>query len=367
MHVPELLRRTGFPIDIVITPDHPLRSISGISNSYVAVRGEWSSVVERRLLSGEYACFLNVDEPGIKALYKHSWSPAARKFLPVDPDLEVAATIHSKAAFFDWCVKNGLPVPETRICADIGEARALLQHLSGSWFLKGDTGSGGQTVRRCMRDSPACNTFPSEAPGKWLLQRDEGPDVGSGIFLADQGRVLSWMGVKKIVCLNKGLGPTVLGHGDAGAEVGDLCRRVAAASSVTGLTGFDFVRSRERGLLLIDSHLGRMSPMLHFDRLYGVDFASALRVCLQEKSSAEAPPPRPGPAFIKFPEVLQLCLEGGTRELLINTKLPTTMPLSPPGDPLTGLSSACSTLISQSRVTLGGWRRHFLRATTRML
>jgi hypothetical protein len=354
MHVPEMLGRAGFPVDAVLTPKHSLRRVLGISRTFLASPDEWASAVEKRLLSGEYSLFLNVDEQGLKALYDYSWHPDAVRFLPLDPASETAATVGSKREFYDWCLRNRLPAPETHFCESFPEAWAMRQRLPGPWFLKGDAGSGGQSVHRGGRGSEPSGEIP---PGTWLVQRDEGTNVGSGIFLADHGRLVSWMGIRKVVCLNQGLGPTVLGRGDPGEDVGELCRRVAMASGVTGLTGFDFVRTPDRGLLLIDSHLGRMSPMQHFDRLYRVDFAAGLRACLLDKTPGEPAPPHPGPAFIKFPEVLQLIMQGGLGNLLKEVDLQAKIPLAPPGDPLTGIRSACSTVVSQARVNAGRWRR----------
>lgn len=360
MHVPALLQRTGFPVDAVITRGHPLRGVRGISRTFVADPSEWVSTVEKRLLTGEYAFFLNVDEPGLHALYRHSWHPEAAKFLPIVPDSEMAGTVGSKGAFHEWCLRKGLPVPETHLCTGVHEAAELWERLPGSWLIKGDTGSGGQSVLRAAPELPE-GDLSKHRSGTWLVQRDEGSDVGSGIFLADRGRLLSWMGVRKIVCLNNGLGPTVLGRCDVSAEVGDLCRRVAAASGVTGLTGFDFVRAAGRGPMLIDSHLGRMSPMHHFDRLYGVDFAAALRGYLLEGNESEAPGPEDGPAFIKFPEALQLALQGGFGRLLKEADFTAKMPLAPPGDSFTGFRCAWGIAVSQTRVNAGAWRRRIFR------
>jgi hypothetical protein len=359
MHVPELLGRTGLPVDAVFTTRHPLRGVAGLSQTFVADAPEWAGAVEKRLLTGEYALLLNVDEPGLRALYRHSWNPEAAGFLPLVEDSDIAKTVGSKIAFHKWCLSKGLPVPESHICSNLKEARAIRRQLTGAWLLKGDIGSGGQTV---IRFSPDWNpeTLSNPKSESWLVQRDEGRDVGSGIFLADHGRLLAWMGIKKIVCLNKGFGPTVFGWGDAAEDLGELCRRVASASGVTGLTGFDFVRNADRGPLLIDSHLGRMSPMQHFDRLYGVDFGAALREWLIEGNPCEAAPPRDGPSFIKFAEALQLVMQGGLGSLLKEVDYRASMPISPPGDPYTGCRSACSTVISQARVNIGRWRQLIL-------
>jgi len=354
MHVPALLGRTGLPVDAVMTSRHPLRSVRGIARTYLTTPDRWSQTLEERLLTGEYQMLLNVDEPGLHALYRHSWHPEVARFLPFAPDSGTVATVGSKMGFYDWCIRHGLPVPETRRCASFREACLLVEKLPGDWLLKADCGSGGVNVMRSPRERES-GTRPEEA-ASWLVQRDEGHDVGSGIFLADHGRLLSWMGIKKIVCLNRGYGPTVLGCGDTSEVVGQLCQRVAAASGVTGLTGFDFVRSPERGLGLIDSHLGRMSPMQHFDRLYSVDFAAALRGHL-DGTVCDVVAPQHGPGFIKFPEVLQLAMQGGLGKLLKESRSAVKMPLSPRGDALIGLQSACQMVTSQARVNIGSWRR----------
>ena len=304
-------------------------------------------------MSGDYVRFFNVDEPGLRQLYSQSWHPEAAKFLPFPPGGEVASNIGSKKAFHEWCQRRGLPFPETHFCPTFQEACELRSRLPGCWLIKADAGSGGQNVMRHPSEIDPEDVWES---GTWLVQSDEGDRVGSGIFLADQGRVLAWIGIKKIVCLNRGYGPTVLGAGDDSPDVGELCRRVAESSRVTGLTGFDFVRNAGNEPLLIDSHLGRMSPMQHFDRVYGVDFASALLASL-EGNNPPLQTPAPGPGFVKFPEAVQLVMQGGLGGLLKAVSLPMSMPLSPPRDLLTGFRSARNILFSQARVNFGRFRR----------
>lgn len=354
MFIPALLARTGLPVDVVVRPGHPLRSIRGVSRKYVADDPLWAAEIEARLLTGDYTRFFNADEPGLKALYSRSWHPDAADFLPFAPGSPVAASVFGKKAFYDWCRAEDLPIPETHACGSLADARILQQSLPGSWFLKADVGFGGLTV---MRNTGETHRDASDQEnGVWLVQRDEGHDVGSGIFLADRGRLLAWIGVKSLHCLNNGYGPTVLGCGTNSTELGNLCARVASASGVTGLTGFDFVRTARQSLVLIDSHLGRKCPMQHFDRLYGVDFASALRAHLDNRGH-EIPVPRDGPSFIKYPEVVQLAVQGGLGALLKKIEGPVKMPVFPSGDPLIGIRRGVHTMFSEIRVSLGRWRR----------
>ena len=96
--------------------------------------------------------------------------------------------------------------------------------------------------------------------------------------------------------------------------------------------------------------------MQHFDRVYGVDFSSALLASLEGK----IPPvqtPASGPGFVKFPEAVQLVMQGGLVRLVKAVNHPMSMPLFPPHDPLTGLRSVWNILFSQARVNFGRFRR----------
>ena len=85
--------------------------------------------------------------------------------------------------------------------------------------------------------------------------------------------------------------------------------------------------------------------------------ASSLRAWLHGENHREAVPSHGDSSFIKFPEVLQLLVQGGLGNLLRELDFRATMPMSPPGDPFTGCRSAFSTVISQARVNIGRWRR----------
>lgn len=355
IHVPNLLARTGFSVDAVFTSRHPLLGVSRISNCYVAEPHEWAATIQSRLLSHEYSLFLNVDEPGVQALYEFAWHPEAIRYLPFTPGSAVAATVGSKSRFYDWCRSNALPIPETHACANFSEACALQKTLPGAWLLKGDFGSGGHSVMRSS-DEAGSHLNDVQRNQTWLVQRHEGSWIGSGIFLADRGVLQAWIGIRKIVCLNKGYGPTVLGTCELPPKLGELCASVAAASEVTGLTGFDFVKNADGQLLIIDSHLGRMSPMVHFDRLCGVNFSETL------KSAVDGLPycanaPVNGGAFVKFPEIVQLIMQEGPRGIIRRASFPLVMPIAPRGDSLIALRTALAIFLSQVRVKIGAWRR----------
>lgn len=361
MFVPELLARTGFPVDTVMTPHHPLRGARGISQAFIAEDSKWAAEIEAKLLTGDYLRFYNNDEFGLKALYRHAWSHEAAKFLPLVPGTAAAGTVNSKSAFYDWCLQEGLPIPETYSCNSFSEACALQEKLVGAWLLKGDTGCSGSTVMRSATDRHAGLAKPQGEP--WLVQRDVGQAVGSAMFLAERGELLGWIATKNMVRLSDGFGVTVLGRGDTHPDIGELCRHVAKASGVTGLTGFDFVRTADRGPLLIDSHLGRMCPMLHFDRLYGVDFAGLLREHLNGNTNVTVTPSE-GPLFVKFPEVIDLIFEGGLLRLLKGF-CPPIMPLAPHGDLVLGLRIGLSGFLNSLRAAFGRWRRGQLRKICR--
>lgn len=355
IHSPRLVCDAGVPVDGVFAEGHPLLKVRGLDRRFVADQANWADLVERRILSGEYSLMLNVDEPGLQALYRHNWSPESTGHLPFPPGSALASTVESKSLFYAWCRDHGLPVPDTYVCSNFREACRMKESLPGSWLLKGDAGSGGTKVMRSP-DEVDPEDLSHWANQTWLVQRDEGRVVGSGIFVAKAGRVLAWFGIRKLVCMNRGYGPTVLGAGDCSPEVGRLCAAVAEAGGLTGLTGFDFVRRENGELLLIDSHLGRMSPMQHFGKLYGVEIAAALRELL-EGTVATPPAPVPGLAFVKLPEALQLVLQEGVGGLSAHLRIPVSAPVAPPGDLMLAAGLACRIVAGQVRVRLGTLRR----------
>lgn len=363
MHVPAMLARSGFRVDAVATPKHPLRRSRWLADVEEVEEAGWAATIEEKLASGSYAFFANVDEPGLIALYRHRWGKAARRYLPFDPDSDLAKSVGCKSAFYDWCERNGVPIPETFRCDTGLEVKEVAATLSGRWLLKGSSGMGGQMV--WVADKPRdmvsliSRVKAGTKPMKWLVQKHEGGAVGAAMFLAIEGELLAWFAVRKNLCLNGGLGPTVMGSGDIDVRIGELCAAVAKAGRITGITGLDYVVSSERGPLVIDSHLGRMTTLNHFDHAYGVDFSSALKRWLG-RPSTPCVNPRPGPDVLKVPELLEFIIKERADAVAHLGRSDCKAPIFPKGDIRLGIVVLAGVCVSALRVRLGAVRQKFL-------
>lgn len=355
VHVPELLKRTGLPMDAVFTTGHPLRGIKGFGKTRTVPHADWPTALESALETGDYRLLVNVDEIGLYAIYAHSWGASTQRFLPFPSTSPLGRAVGSKTAFHLWCQAEGLPVPESQVLSSFAEAKDFAESQPGGWLIKGDRGYGGTSVIAAPYQQPA------EPQRAWLVQRDHGHRVGSGVFVAVDGRLLAWVGFRKLVCLRGGFGPTVRGSCAADASIGRLCAAVAERGGITGLTGFDYVLDDNAQPLIIDSHLGRMSPLQHFDRTYGVDLGAALGAGLRGENCGVFSPVT-GPDFIKFPELVQLAFEGNLARIKSGDLVRSKMPVLPDLNRPAAISSLLRLIAMESRVLLGAWRRRIIPA-----
>lgn len=353
IHVPELLARGGLPMDAVFTTGHPLRGTRGFGKTWTVPHAAWPTALESALESGDYGLLVNVDETGLYALYAHSWGAETRRFLPFSPESPLGRAVGSKTAFHLWCEAQGLPVPESRAFPTFAEAKDFAERQPGRWLIKADRGYGGNGV------VAAPYPQPRGSQKAWLVQRDHGHGVGSGVFTAVDGQLLAWVGFRKLACLREGFGPTVHGTCDVRASIGELCAAVAACGRITGITGFDYVLDENERPLLIDSHLGRMSPLQHFDRTYGVDLGAALGAGLRGETRTVGAPAA-GRDFIKFPELIQLAFEGNLGRLARRDIARSEMPILPHRNRDVAISSLFRLVATELRVLIGAWRRRLL-------
>lgn len=313
LHLPGFLDEAGFEVDLIARPGNPILASRSVRRRW-SVPGddsEFAAQVDARLSSGAYAACQLCDEPALLALYRRPACGPRSPLLPLG-DPELIAGVGRKAAFQKWCEKHGLPTPRTALVEDWADLERVLTGFGTSCYLKGSTGSGGQTVRliRSAADLAAARA-PLSGHGPWLVQENvEGPTCGAQ-FAAHRGRLLGWFAIYKRIVLGDGRGPTLVGEICAPPGLEELCARVCAAGGLSGLHGFDFMLAADGRALLIDPHLGRCTPMIHFGSLGGVNLAAAWRDAVLGRDREPERPARTGTRFLKYPEVLQHIIEGG--------------------------------------------------------
>lgn len=309
IHTPAMFGRAECVVDAVVTTGHSLAKSRWLNRVDVVEPARWSAVVAERLDQGGYDYFCNADEPGLVELYRHrEWSERAALLLPFPPRSRLADTVGHKRSFYAWCKENGLPVPESHECGDLITARAIRRDLQGDWLLKGDVGAGGYHVWPWPdpRKVP-----PGVTPsGSYVLQRNEGSQSGCVLFFADHGRLCGWFACRRRLATRGGLGPLVICRADLDPRVGKLCAAVAAAANITGVSGFDYVVSPDSSPMLIDSQLGRLTGMIGFDRIYGIDFSALFHATLRGQRAALMRP-KTGPDAIKLFEAIKMFFREG--------------------------------------------------------
>lgn len=313
IHAPAMFGRAGCLIDAVVTTGHPIARSRWFNSVTVVDPSRWSASVAERLDTGNYDHFCNADEPGLVELYKHRpWTERAARLLPFVPGSKLALTIGHKQAFYAWCREQHLPVPESYDCGDFAAASHLRRGLSGSWLLKKDIGAGGYGV--WPWPDPQFPPIDVTVTGPFVVQRDEGDASGCVLFLANRGRLCGWFACRRRLATRSGFGPLVVCRVDLDPRLGQLCEALAAAANITGISGFDYVVSPEAGPLLIDSQLGRLTGMIGFDRVYGIDFSSLYGAILRGLP-IERMDPQAGPDAIKLFEAIKMLFREDMRKI----------------------------------------------------
>lgn len=180
-----------------------------------------------------------VDVPGAHLAAKLKGRISGVPFYP-SPDAGTLGRMDDKWSFYEFLLVNGLPSPKTRRLEDASAAAAVTVPV----VIKppADSGGRGVTVARNaeeLKERLAGASYP-------LLAQDylEGEDVDLS-FLADRGRLLAW------AVQLRSPGGTI--HYIDDARVVDIGRRMAAASSYTGLAHIDMRYdgpSRDRVLVI---------------------------------------------------------------------------------------------------------------------
>lgn len=313
IHAPAMFGRANCIVDAVVSTGHPIAKSRWLNRVDVVEHARWAVVVAERLDQEDYDYFCNADEPGLVALYQHQeWSERAARLLPFAPGSALAGTVGHKKAFYAWCREHGLPVPETHDCDDLAAAVRLRSGLPGSWLLKDDTGAGGIGIWPW----PDPKTVPMDAPasGPFVLQRNEGDASGCVLYFSDRGRLRGWFACRRRLATRDGLGPLVILRADLDPRIGQLCAAVASAADSTGISGFDYVISPESGPLLIDSQLGRLTGMIGFDKLYGMDFSAFYRATFRGET-VECVQPQAGPDAVKLFEAIKMMFREGAAKI----------------------------------------------------
>jgi hypothetical protein len=364
LHLLAHLANAGFEVDLLACRGNPLLASRSVKRRWPVARdgAAFAARIRERLATGEYAALQLVDEPALLAALAAGSEMLPSPYLPfTDPQLY--SGVGRKASFHAWCTHHGIPTPSSAILRSWEDVRSAATPFDCPYIVKGDTGSGGQTVRLIRSQAELDAARPALAGhGPWLVQERVSSPTYGALFAAHQGRLLGWFAIIKRVVLGDGRGPTLIGEICSPDGLEDICNRLCALGGLNGLHGFDFMLSPEGRPLVIDPHLGRCTTMTHFGTLCGVNLGALWRDALLGSPRPVARPDSTGAVFLKFPEVIQYIFEGGLRQTLADLhpwKSRLTVGWGTPSEfPAIALGSA-NIFIGSVRVALGAIRRRW--------
>lgn len=217
------------------------------------------SAAERAVREFAPDLIVPVDVPGAHLAAKLKARVPGVPFFP-SPDPATLARMDDKWSFYEFLLAQGLPTPRTRRLEDATAAASL----SAPVVIKPPADSGGRGVTAALTAPQlTARLAGAEYP---LLAQDylEGEDVDLS-FLADRGRLLAW------AVQLRSPGGTI--HYIDDARVVDIGRRLAAASSYTGLAHIDMrYDGPERGRVLVIECNPRFWGTFAFTLGLGADF-----------------------------------------------------------------------------------------------
>jgi glutathione synthase/RimK-type ligase-like ATP-grasp enzyme len=265
---------------------------------------EYVDALRAHLETHAYDWVIVADDPLLDALRARRHESWARTLLPIAGDHEWSDVIASKASFCARGAAAGLPIPESRTCGSLEEARAALHVLGAPMLLKQSSGYGGTGVR-LVDDLATLDDAWRELSGSGqeiVAQRFVDGPIGNSVFLMDHGRPICWMSAFKVRTFPGPFGPSSARRFMTHEDVEPLLSRLGALTGYHGFGAVDWVLAEDH-LQLIELN-ARPVPTIHMGAHAGVDFARAVRGMLAGAPTVQAPPapPADAPIYPMFPE-----------------------------------------------------------------
>ncbi|MDB4967020.1 MAG: hypothetical protein JWN44_2709 [Myxococcales bacterium] len=254
------------------------------------------------LADTRYDWVLVVDDPLLSALAERRHEPWLDGILPIAASHPWSRTLASKAAFCELATASGLPVPPSRTCASLADARSAVDALGLPLMLKQSSGFAGLGVRLVRDHADLEAAWRAVAGGGLVVAQRyvEGP-IGNSVVLYDRGAPIAWMSAYKVRTWPGPFGPSSARRFMSHADVEPIIRKVGARSGYHGFCALDWVEDPEGRLQIIELN-ARPVPTIHMGGLAGVDFARAVRELLGGVPRVQPPRPRVDRVIPMFPE-----------------------------------------------------------------
>jgi hypothetical protein len=154
-------------------------------------------------------------------------------------------------------------------------------------FNKGYGGRGVFVVHSKQELEEMLQEHPPYAGTSLILQDYIDGAVGTTLFIANEGKVYGCFSLENVRRVSEGLGPSVACRFVDSKELDQFAEKIAAANSVSGITGFDWVQSSDGQYYVIDPHLGRVAPSAIVSHFVGIDLGDITHASLVESKCSQ--------------------------------------------------------------------------------
>jgi glutathione synthase/RimK-type ligase-like ATP-grasp enzyme len=254
------------------------------------------------LADAEYDWVLIVDDPLLEALAARRAEPWLEGVLPIAGTHPWSRALASKADFCALAAAAGLPVPASRTCITVEDARAAADALGLPLMLKTSGGFAGIGVRLVRERRELDASFAALADSRPVVAQRfiDGP-VGNTVVLYDCGVPICWMSAFKVRTWPGPFGPSSARQFMSHQDVEAIIRAVGTRSGYHGFCALDWVLDSGGRLQVIELN-ARPVPTIHMGALAGVDFSRAVRELLAGVPRVQSPRPRARRVVPMFPE-----------------------------------------------------------------
>ena len=310
-----ILTQAGFEVTLLAGGQRRMRLFRSVSRVVASSNGYSAPATAESVLAlldrEPFQTTVIFDESVLRSLIDLATEgrPMPAGLLPVPADRAHLAAVRGKTGFAAAALAAGLPLPDSRICPDAASARRALAELGSPSILKGDAGSGGQTVRAVHGPGdiePALEQMRAAFPV--VVQRFVRGREGSSALLLADGELQAWTTSYDF-------------QGFPGPHSSRSSRRYQDVPSVrpvlegigrltrfTGLCGVDWIEEEgTRRIFAIEFNPRPVRSMI-FNRCPGVDFGRGLLALASGERLLQEPRfDRPFSVRL-FPEHVRYCV-----------------------------------------------------------
>jgi len=233
-------------------------------------------LLSERLGSHEYAGILCMDVSSQSLLFEYTQQEQPKGELLSTTKSEGAHLAADKIKFHQWCERFDIPSPRSLTTNNSQDILRLADEFSYPFVLKGSHGSGGRQVDVIQSQSHLRKAIEAEKHRKgWVIQEFIDGTVGTTTMVASDGKLHACFSVANLVRTRAGLGPSAISQLVNEPELVAIATKMVTHGGVTGLTGFDWMLTKNGEFKVIDPHFGRVPPTASIAHLYQVDLGKA--------------------------------------------------------------------------------------------